>query len=102
MCEGFDLRAIAIFAWLPWVVADLRRAERWVAEFCASHGVGRRLIARRKWVIWLGAVLVAMAVVPAFYVESSRVALALICFGLVCYSGEGSVFFTLAYRFVPG
>ena len=80
--------------------ADLRRAERWVTEFCASHGVGRRLIARGKRVIWLGAVLVAMAVVPAFYVESSRVALALICFGLVCYSGEGFGVLYLAHGFV--
>ena len=62
---------------------------------------GQSINSARKWVIWLGAVLVAMAVVPAFYVESSRVALALICFGLFAIQVKGSVFFTLPTDLFP-
>jgi hypothetical protein len=64
--------------------------------------VGKSINSARKWVIWLGAVLVAMAVVPAFYVESSRVALALICFGPVCHSSKGLGLLYLANGFVSG
>ncbi|GIR72325.1 MAG: hypothetical protein CM15mP74_35760 [Halieaceae bacterium] len=78
--RGFDLRAIALFAWLPWVAADLGAL---VGGMMSSSLVtrGHSIDRARKTVIWLGALLVAVAVVPAYYTQSSALALALICFG---------------------
>ena len=98
--RGFDLRAIALFAWLPWVFADLGALSGGSLSSALVRR-GHSINSARKWVIWLGAVLVAMAVVPAFYVESSMVALALICFGLFAIQVKGSVFFTLPTDLFP-
>ena len=65
--RGFDLRAIALFAWLPWVFADLGALSGGSLSSALVRR-GQSINSARKWVIWLGAVLVAMAVVPAFYV----------------------------------
>ena len=48
-----------------------------------------------KKLIWLGAVLVAVAVVPAYYTQS--IALALICFGLFAIQIKGAVFFYIIH-----
>ena len=98
--RGFDLRAIALFAWLPWVAADLGAL---VGGFLSSSLVtrGQSIDRARKTVIWLGAVLVAVAVVPAYYTDSSALALALICFGLFAIQIKGAVFFTLPTDLFP-
>jgi len=98
--RGFDLRAIALFAWLPWVAADLGAL---VGGSLSSSLVtkGQSINRARKTVIWLGAVLVAVAVVPAYYTDSSALALALICFGLFAIQIKGAVFFTLPTDLFP-
>jgi len=98
--RGFDLRAIALFAWLPWVAADLG-ALTGGSLSSALVTRGQTINRARKTVIWLGAVLVAMAVIPAYYTESSALALALICFGLFAIQIKGSVFFTLPTDLFP-
>ena len=57
----------------------------------------------RKTVIWLGAVLVAVAVAPTYHAQSSALALALalICFGLFAIQIKGAVFFTLPTDLFP-
>jgi ACS family hexuronate transporter-like MFS transporter len=98
--RGFDLRAIALFAWLPWVAADLGAL---VGGSLSSSLVtkGQSINRARKTVIWLGAVLVAVAVVPAYYTDSSALALAFICFGLFAIQIKGAVFFTLPTDLFP-
>jgi ACS family hexuronate transporter-like MFS transporter len=98
--RGFDLRAIAMFAWLPWVAADLGAltgGSLSSALVTRGHTINRA----RKTVIWLGAVLVDLAVIPAYYTASSALALALICFGLFAIQVKGSVFFTLPTDLFP-
>ena len=98
--RGFDLGAIALFAWLPWVAADLGAL---VGGMMSSSLVtrGHSIDRARKTVIWLGALLVAVAVVPAYYTQSSALALALICFGLFAIQIKGAVFFTLPTDLFP-
>ena len=87
-----------MFAWLPWVAADLGALLGGMmssALVTRGHSIDRA----RKTVIWLGAVLVAVAVVPAYYTQSS--ALALICFGLFTIQIKGAVFFTLPTDLFP-
>ena len=98
--RGFDLRAIAMFAWLPWVAADLG-ALTGGSLSSALVTWGHTINRARKTVIWLGAVLVALAVIPAYYTASSALALALICFGLFAIQVKGSVFFTLPTDLFP-
>ncbi len=98
--RGFDLRAIALFAWLPWAAADLGALAGGTLSsslVTRGHTINRA----RKIVIWLGAVLVAVAVVPAYYTQSSALALALICLGLFAIQIKGSVFFTLPTDLFP-
>ena len=98
--RDFDLRAIAMFAWLPWVAADLG-ALTGGSLSSALVTRGYTINRARKTVIWLGAVLVALAVIPAYYTASSALALALICFGLFAIQVKGSVFFTLPTDLFP-
>lgn len=97
--RGFDLRGIAMFAWLPWVAADLGALSggalsSWLIER------GRSIDFARKAVIWLGAALV-LVTIPAVRAESGSVALGLICFGLFAIQLKGSVFFTLPTDLFP-
>jgi ACS family hexuronate transporter-like MFS transporter len=97
--RGFDLRDIAMFAWLPWVAADLGALTGGsLSSFLVSSG--RSINFARKAVIWLGAVLV-LVTIPAVYTDSGYVALGLICFGMFAIQTKGSVFFTLPTDLFP-
>ena len=97
--RGFNLRDIAMFAWLPWVAADLGAlAGGWMSSLLVSRG--RTINFARKTVIWLGAILV-LVTIPAVYTDSGYVALGLICFGMFAIQVKGSVFFTLPADLFP-
>jgi ACS family hexuronate transporter-like MFS transporter len=97
--RGFDLRAIAMFAWLPWVAADLGALTGGsLSSWLLTRG--RSINFARKAVIWLGATMV-LVTIPAVHAESAYVALALICFGLFSIQIKGSVFFTLPSDLFP-
>ena len=97
--RGFDLRGIAMFAWLPWVAADLGAlAGGSLSSWLVARG--RTINFARKAVIWLGAIMV-LVTIPAVKAESSYVALALICSGLFAIQVKGSVFFTLPTDLFP-
>ena len=96
----FDLPSIALFALPPWVAADfgaLVGGSLSSSLVTRGHSINRA----RKTVIWLGAMLVACAVIPAYYVQSSALALGLICFGLFAIQIKGAVFFTLPTDLFP-
>ncbi|MFK7954693.1 MAG: MFS transporter [Lysobacterales bacterium] len=97
--RGFNLRDIALFAWLPFVAADLGA----ISGGSLSSWLLRRghsLNVARKAVMWTGAVLM-LVTIPAANTESSAVALALICFGMFAIQLRGSVFFTLPTDLFP-
>ncbi len=97
--RGFDLLAIAMFAWLPWVAADLGAlGGGWLSSWLVARG--RSLDFARKSVIWLGALLV-LVTIPAVLVDSAYLALALICFALFANQVKQSVFFTLPTDLFP-
>ena len=97
--RGFNLRDIAMFAWLPWVAADLGAlCGGSLSSWLVSRGYSINFA--RKAVIWLGAILV-LVTLPAFYTDSRHVALALICFGMFSIQLKGSVFFTLPTDLFP-
>jgi ACS family hexuronate transporter-like MFS transporter len=97
--RGFDLRGIAMFAWLPWVAADLGAFfGGWLSSKLVS--AGRSVDFARKAVIWLGAALV-LVTIPAVQTSSAYLALALICFGMFAIQMKGAVFFTLPTDLFP-
>ncbi|HEU4653124.1 MAG TPA: MFS transporter [Steroidobacteraceae bacterium] len=77
--RGFDLKQIALFAWLPFVAADMGSMfGPVVVLFLQRRGVS--LIDARRWAFTLGAVLmVSMAFVGK--VQSPVAAIALLCLG---------------------
>ena len=97
--RGFNLRDIAMFAWLPFLAADLgafaggTTSSRLVAS-------GLSINAARKLVIWAGAALV-LVVIPAFYTQSAYVALAMICLAMFAMQVKSSAFFTLPSDLFP-
>lgn len=98
--RGFDQRAIALFAWLAKVAADLGAlADGTLSSSLVTRG--HTINRARKIVIWLVVVLEAVAVVPAQHSKLSALALALICLGLFAIQIKGSVFFTLPTDLFP-
>ncbi|MFV3129018.1 MFS transporter [Niveispirillum sp. KHB5.9] len=77
--RGFDLAAIAMFAWLPFVAADLGCLfGPTIASFLHRRGVG--LLNARRWAFTVGALMMTgMAFVGR--VESPYLAIALLCLG---------------------
>jgi ACS family hexuronate transporter-like MFS transporter len=77
--RGFDLKQIAMFAWLPFVAADIGclagpAAAAWL------HKRGVSLINARRWAFTMGAALmICMIFVPR--VASPYAAIALLCIG---------------------
>ena len=97
--RGFNLREIAMFAWLPFVAADIGAFSGGsLSSYLVSKGFS--LDVARKTVIWLGASLM-LVTIPAVHTESSMVALGLICFGMFAIQLRGSVFFTLPTDLFP-
>lgn len=77
--RGFDLKQIAMFAWLPFVTADVGcLAGPAIALWLQKRGIG--LINARRWAFTVGALLmVGMAFVGK--VDSAYAAIALLCLG---------------------
>ena len=77
--RGFDLKQIAMFAWLPFVTADIGcLAGPTIALWLQRRGVG--LINARRWAFTVGALLMTgMAFVGK--VDSPYAAIALLCLG---------------------
>ena len=97
--RGFDIRAIALFAWIPYLGADLGSlAGGWASKKLADRGMG--LLAARKWVIWIGALLVPVAM-PAAWVDSPMVAILLIALAMFFIQLKSAVHFTLPADLFP-
>jgi ACS family hexuronate transporter-like MFS transporter len=97
--RGFDLKAIAMFAWIPFLAVD-------IGGITGGY-LGKKLIDKgfslnksRKLVIWIGAVLV-LAAMPAATTESAALALALIAIAMFAIQFKASSMFTLPADLFP-
>ena len=97
--RGFSLERIALFAWLPFVAADLGNfTGGFVSGYCIRHGLS--VISTRKWVCAISC-LPILAGIPAFSVHNVYVALALICFALWGYASWSTMGLTLPSDLFP-
>ena len=97
--RGFDLKAIALFAWIPFLAVD-------IGGITGGY-VGKQLIDKgysvdksRKLVIWVGAILVLTAM-PAATTESAGLALSLIAIAMFAIQFKASSMFTLPADLFP-
>ncbi len=97
--RGFNLREIGMFAWIPFVAADL---GAYFGGWLSSRIIkaGRSIDFSRKTVIWIGALLM-LGAMPAATAESPYTAIALISLGMFSIQVKSSCFFTLPSDLFP-
>jgi MFS transporter, ACS family, hexuronate transporter len=97
--RGFSLRQIAIFAWMPFIAADLGNfTGGLVSGYCIRRGVP--VVRARIWVCVVSC-LPVLAGIPAAGTHSAYAALALICFALWGYASWSTMGLTLPSDLFP-
>jgi len=97
--RDFDIRAIAMSAWIPFLAADLGSLfGGWLGTRLIRNGMS--VDASRKWVMWIAALLVPCAL-PAVMVESPVVAIALIGVAMFAIQMKASSLFTMPADLFP-
>lgn len=97
--RGFDIRAIAIFAIIPFLAADIGSLfGGWLGTRMIRGGMS--VNAARKWVIWIGALVIPSAL-GAVFVESAYVAIALIGIAMFAIQMKASSLFTVPADLFP-
>lgn len=97
--RGFDIRAIAIFAIVPFLAADLGSLfGGWLGTRLIRRGMS--VNASRKWVIWIAALIIPCAL-PAVFVDSAYVAIGLIGIAMFGIQVKASSLFTVPADLFP-
>jgi ACS family hexuronate transporter-like MFS transporter len=97
--RGFGLKRIALFAWMPFVAADLGNFTGGIISgYCIRKGVS--VIEARRWVCAVSC-LPILAGIPASRVHNVYLALALICFALWGYASWSTMGLTLPSDLFP-
>jgi ACS family hexuronate transporter-like MFS transporter len=97
--RGFSLKRIALFAWLPFVAADLGNfTGGLISGYCIRRGIS--VIRARTWICAISC-LPILAGIPAAHVHSVYAALALICVALWGYASWSTMGLTLPSDLFP-
>ena len=97
--RGFDLKSIALFAWIPFVAADIGNfTGGWISGYCVRRGIP--VISARKAVCAVSTIPV-LAGIPAAHVHSPYLALALICIALWGFASWSTMGLTLPSDLFP-
>ena len=97
--RGFNIIEIGLFAWIPFLAADLGSlAGGWAGQSMIRRGMS--LNAARKWVIWVGALMVPLAL-PAVTTESTSMAIAVIAGAMFAIQVKASSLFALPADLFP-
>ena len=97
--RGFSLKRIALFAWIPFVAADLGNfTGGWISGYCIRRGIP--VIRARIWVCVVSC-LPILAGIPAARVHSAYSALALISIALWGYASWSTMGLTLPSDLFP-
>jgi ACS family hexuronate transporter-like MFS transporter len=97
--RGFSLQRIALFAWMPFIAADLGNfTGGLISGYCIRRGVS--VVRARTWVCAFSC-LPILAGIPAASVHSVYSALGLICFALWGYASWSTMGLTLPSDLFP-
>jgi ACS family hexuronate transporter-like MFS transporter len=97
--RGFSLERIALFAWMPFIAADLGNfTGGLISGYCIRRGVS--VVRARTWVCAVSC-LPILAGIPAAGVHSVYAALALICVALWGYASWSTMGLTLPSDLFP-
>ena len=97
--RGFTLQRIALFAWMPFVAADLGNfTGGLISGYCIRRGIP--VVRARLWVCVFSC-LPILAGIPAASVHSVYAALGLICFALWGYASWSTMGLTLPSDLFP-
>jgi ACS family hexuronate transporter-like MFS transporter len=97
--RGFSLRRISLFAWMPFIAADLGNfTGGLISGYCIRRGVS--VVHARVWVCVFSC-LPILAGIPAASVHSVYTALGLICFALWGYASWSTMGLTLPSDLFP-
>src|SRR3984885_12829896 len=97
--RGFSLHRIALFAWMPFIAADLGNfTGGFISGYCIRRGVS--VVRARTWVCTVSC-LPILAGIPAAGVHSVYLALGLICVALWGYASWSTVGLTLPSDLFP-
>ncbi len=97
--RGFDLRQIAFSALVPFLAADLGSLfGGWLGVRLIRGGMS--VNASRKWIIWIGALLIPCAL-PAAIVDSASLAIGLIAVAMFAIQMKASSLFTVPADLFP-
>ncbi|AXC09787.1 Hexuronate transporter [Acidisarcina polymorpha] len=97
--QGFSLRRIALFAWIPFVAADLGNfTGGLISGYCIRRGIP--VIRARTWICAVSC-LPILAGIPAARVHNAYAALTLICVALWGYASWSTMGLTLPSDLFP-
>ena len=97
--RGFSLKRIALFAWMPFIAADIGNfTGGLISGYCIRRGVS--VVKARTWVCAISC-LPILAGIPAAGVHSVYVAMGLICFALWGYASWSTMGLTLPSDLFP-
>lgn len=97
--RGFTLKRIALFAWIPFIAADIGNfTGGWISGYCIRRGMS--VVRARTW-ICLASCLPILAGIPAASVHNVYFALALICVALWGYASWSTMGLTLPSDLFP-
>lgn len=97
--RGFSLKRIALFAWMPFIAADIGNfTGGLISGYCIRRGIS--VVRARTWVCAVSC-LPILAGIPAASVHSVYTALGLICFALWGYASWSTMGLTLPSDLFP-
>src|ERR1017187_3186289 len=97
--RGFSLKRIALFAWIPFIAADLGNfTGGLISGYCIRRGVS--VVRARTWICAVSC-LPMLAGIPAAGLHSVYAALALICFALWGFASWSTMGLTLPSDLFP-
>jgi MFS transporter, ACS family, hexuronate transporter len=97
--RGFSLKQIAIFAWIPFVAADIGNFAGGLSSGALVKR-GTPVLRARKWICLVSCVPL-LAGIPAVFVASPSSSLALICFALFGYASWSTMGLTFPSDLFP-
>jgi MFS transporter, ACS family, hexuronate transporter len=97
--RGFSLKRIALFAWMPFVAADIGNfTGGFISGYCIRRGMS--VVRARLWVCAVSC-LPILAGIPAARVHSAALALVLVCIALWGYASWSTMGLTLPSDLLP-